>query len=261
MVLSAVHSSGGPSSFPNIWGRATVKTRPRSYSVNLLVSLAIAAVFTLVSPPVCRADLGLYTQDDATRALGQTYLRTYAWSFFRRRCPAWRNTALLRGGRRLPAHCQHDLAVHQHGAEHLLIFGHGELPALGGAGRGGSSQRSCAGGVPAYLSTCFWPCGCGKSSGGCSSLGHPAGTPTLAKILLLPLLASEFFLWSLGRGDHSRHLRQHRHPGLRRYDDDHAHQCLMVERTVQVCQGGGHPYWQVAGHAGVTTAPTATPSG
>ena len=29
---------------------------------------------------------------------------------------------LLHGGRRLPAHCQHDLAVHQHGAELLSLI-------------------------------------------------------------------------------------------------------------------------------------------
>ena len=81
VVLSAV-TAAGAILISQYLGQGSRKNAARSYSVNLLVSLAIAAVFTLVSTRFAEPILGLYTQDDATRALGQTYLQTYAWSFF-----------------------------------------------------------------------------------------------------------------------------------------------------------------------------------
>ena len=78
VVLSAV-TAAGAILISQYLGQGNRKNAARSYSVNLLVSLAIAAVFTLVSTRFAAPILGLYTQDDATRALGQTYLQTYAW--------------------------------------------------------------------------------------------------------------------------------------------------------------------------------------
>ena len=81
VVLSAV-AAAGAILISQYLGQGSRKNAARSYSINLLVSLAIAALFTLVSTQFSGPILGLYTQDDATRALGQTYLQTYAWSFF-----------------------------------------------------------------------------------------------------------------------------------------------------------------------------------
>ena len=74
VVLSAV-TAAGAILISQYLGQGSRKNAARSYSVNLLVSLAIAAVFTLVSTRFAEPILGLYTQDDATRALGQTYLQ------------------------------------------------------------------------------------------------------------------------------------------------------------------------------------------
>lgn len=131
VVLSAV-TAAGAILISQYLGQGSRKNAARSYSVNLLVSLAIAAVFTLVSTRFAEPILGLYTQDDATRALGQTYLQTYAWSFFPAALSGMAETLLCcMEAAVFPLIASMTSLCINTGLNYLLIFGHGGLPALG----------------------------------------------------------------------------------------------------------------------------------
>ena len=131
VVLSAV-TAAGAILISQYLGQGSHKNAARSYSVNLLVSLAIAAVFTLVSTRFAEPILGLYTQDDATRALGQTYLQTYAWSFFPAALSGMAETLLCcMEAAVFPLIASMTSLCINTGLNYLLIFGHGGLPALG----------------------------------------------------------------------------------------------------------------------------------
>lgn len=96
------------------------------------MSLAIAAVFTLVSTRFAEPILGLYTQDDATRALGQTYLQTYAWSFFPAALSGMAETLLCcMEAAVFPLIASMTSLCINTGLNYLLIFGHGGLPHWG----------------------------------------------------------------------------------------------------------------------------------
>ena len=177
VVLSAV-TAAGAILISQYLGQGSRKNAARSYSVNLLVSLAIAAVFTLVSTRFAEPILGLYTQDDATRALGQTYLQTYAWSFFPAALSGMAETLL----------CCMEAAVFPLIASMTSLCINTGLNYLlrprraartGGAGRG-SSQRGCAGGVLLTCLPVFGRAAAAKAVAAAVHAGlHSAGTSYL----------------------------------------------------------------------------------
>lgn len=166
------------------------------------MSLTIAALFTLVSTQFAGPILGLYTQDDATRALGQTYLQTYAWSFFPAALSSMAETLL----------CCMEAAVFpliasitslciNTALNYLLIFGHGGLPALGVQGAAVASVAAQV--VSCVLVYLFLAVRLRQKQWQLRfTLGFTRPELLTYAKILLPLLASEF-LWSLGENVYS----------------------------------------------------------
>ena len=197
VVLSAV-TAAGAILISQYLGQGSRKNAARSYSVNLLVSLAIAAVFTLVSTRFAAPILGLYTQDDATRALGQTYLQTYAWSFFPAALSGMAETLLCcMEAAVFPLIASMTSLCINTGLNYLLIFGHGGLPALGVQGAAVASVAAQV--VSCLLVYLFLAVRLRKKQWRLRfTLGFTRPELLTYAKILLPLLASEF-LWSLGQ--------------------------------------------------------------
>ena len=201
VVLSAV-TAAGAILISQYLGQGSRKNAARSYSVNLLVSLAIAAVFTLVSTRFAEPILGLYTQDDATRALGQTYLQTYAWSFFPAALSGMAETLLCcMEAAVFPLIASMTSLCINTGLNYLLIFGHGGLPALGVQGAAVASVAAQV--VSCLLVYLFLAVRLRKKQWRLRfTLGFTRPELLTYAKILLPLLASEF-LWSLGENVYS----------------------------------------------------------
>ena len=201
VVLSAV-TAAGAILISQYLGQGSRKNAARSYSVNLLVSLAIAAVFTLVSTRFAEPILGLYTQDDATRALGQTYLQTYAWSFFPAALSGMAETLLCcMEAAVFPLIASMTSLCINTGLNYLLIFGHGGLPALGVQGAAVASVAAQV--VSCLLVYLFLAVRLRQKQWRLRfTLGFTRPELLTYAKILLPLLASEF-LWSLGENVYS----------------------------------------------------------
>ena len=201
VVLSAV-TAAGAILISQYLGQGSRKNAARSYSVNLLVSLAITAVFTLVSTRFAEPILGLYTQDDATRALGQTYLQTYAWSFFPAALSGMAETLLCcMEAAVFPLIASMTSLCINTGLNCLLIFGHGGLPALGVQGAAVASVAAQV--VSCLLVYLFLAVRLRQKQWRLRfTLGFTQPELLTYAKILLPLLASEF-LWSLGENVYS----------------------------------------------------------
>ena len=207
VVLSAV-TAAGAILISQYLGQGSRKNAARSYSVNLLVSLAIAAVFTLVSTRFAEPILGLYTQDDATRALGQTYLQTYAWSFFPAALSGMAETLLCcMEAAVFPLIASMTSLCINTGLNYLLIFGHGGLPALGVQGAAGIKGAAIATLISqlfnlVFIAVGFALCIRKDEDKPVWSLRFSKITIKDYLIMIMPILVSEF-LWSLGENVYS----------------------------------------------------------
>ena len=107
----------------------------RSFSVNLLVSLGIAAVFTLLCLLLPRQIMGLYTKDGDTLAAASSYLVIVAGTFLPMAGATLLST-LFRCMEKasLPLYASIAAALLNTGLNYILIFGKLGFPAMGADG-------------------------------------------------------------------------------------------------------------------------------
>ncbi len=174
----------------------------RSFWVNMLVSLGIALLFTVVSVAFTEPILSCYTKDPVTRQLGETYLGIYAWSFFPAALSGMAETMLCcMEAAVFPLIASISSLVINTGLNYILIFGKFGFPELG---VGGAAIASVIAQVIACILTYLFLIWKLKEKG--MRLSFDIGferTELISYVkILTPLLVCEF-LWSLGENVYS----------------------------------------------------------
>lgn len=173
------------------------KPAARSFYQNLLLMLALSAVFTLPSIFLSGPIVALYSSDAATVGAGAEYLRVLAWSF---PCMALTSicSVLLRckGAASLPLYAGAGAAVLNTVLNYALIFGRLGFPALGVRG---AALATVAAQLFACLLTLglFWRREHREAWRLPFSLSMDRERWRQYGVILLPILLCEFF-WSLG---------------------------------------------------------------
>ena len=176
-------------------GRRAMGAFRRSFSVNLLLALALAGIFTALSAGAPKAVMGLYIRDQATVSEAAGYLRLTAGAFV-----PMAGTVLLsalyrcaeRAG--LPLYASLAAAALNTGLNFLLIFGGAGLPAMGARGAALAtliSQWAAFGIMLLLLPLCRKALAPGERGYASGFRWKEYGA------ILLPVLACEL-LWSLG---------------------------------------------------------------
>ena len=184
-------------------GRLMQKRGPQLQRQPAGVAGHCSGVYAGLPPGLPSLILSLYTQDDATRALGQTYLQTYAWSFFPAALSGMAETLLCcMEAAVFPLIASMTSLCIDTGLNYLLIFGHGGLPALG-------VQGAAVASVAAQVASCllvylFLAVRLAeKAVAAAVHAGlHPAGTAYLRQNSVCHCWPAEF-LWSLGENVYS----------------------------------------------------------
>ena len=104
----------------------------RSYHVNMLVSIVVALLFTVGSLAFTGQILGCYTKDMTTAAIGETYLKIYAWSFIPAALSGMAETMLCcMEAAVFPLIASIVSLIVNTGLNYLLIFGKFGFPEMG----------------------------------------------------------------------------------------------------------------------------------
>ena len=194
VVLGAVAAAAGIM-IAQYAGAKDERGMERSFCLNLLLGVVLAAVFMAVCCAFPHRVMALYTQDVAVRAQAAVYLQIYAFSFL----PVAISTIIavfLRciGKAILPLVASFFSVLLNTGLNYLFIFGHGGFSAMGvrGAALASVIAQMVAFGLTAVC-FCFsckgmihWP-----------GLSMPVETWRQYLSILSPILICEF-MWSLG---------------------------------------------------------------
>lgn len=178
-------------------GKRDEKEVNRSFSINLLVAVGLAAIFTVISAAFAIPVMGMYTQDTQTRLVAAGYLRIIAITFL----PIAGTTLLstmLRCMEKasLPLYACMVAMVVNTGLNYVLIFGKFGMPALGVNGAAIATAIAQAANF-LFMLVVFIRLYAkqGKTFHFSVALDCVRGRQYLA--MLLPILVTEL-LWSLG---------------------------------------------------------------
>lgn len=166
----------------------------RSFVVNLLISLGLAGVFTLLCGGFPSQIMGLYTTDAPMGQAAESYLRIITATFLPIAGATLLSTLLrCMEKAQLPLYASIASAVLNTGLNYLLIFGKLGLPAMGASGAAIATVISTW--VNFLLMLAMLDGSVLKKSGDARKIGKFNLKQYLS--MLLPILACEF-LWSLG---------------------------------------------------------------
>lgn len=177
-------------------GQKNKRELKRSFYVNLLFALGLAAVFTAACVCFPRSIIGVYTTDPLTLPVAAAYLKIIAWTFL----PMAGATLLSTVFRcmekaQLPLYAGIAAAVLNTGLNYLLIFGKLGFSPMGAEGAAIATLISQFANFAIMLLMLLTH----KSLLAKSSAGEPASKFDWKQYgaMLLPILICEF-LWSLG---------------------------------------------------------------
>lgn len=109
----------------------------RSFFVNLLLSIGIAALFTVLCALFPRQIMGLYTPDQDTKAAAAEYLAIISWTFLPMAGATLLSTLFRCTDRpKLPLYASIVCALLNTGLNYVLIFGKLGFPPMGATGAG-----------------------------------------------------------------------------------------------------------------------------
>ena len=165
----------------------------RSFSVNLLIALGLAGVFTLLCGGFPSQIMGLYTTDAPMGQAASSYLRIITATFLPIAGATLLSTLLrCMEKAQLPLYASIASAVLNTGLNYVLIFGKLGLPAMGANG------AAIATVISTWVNFLLMLVMLGRNSSVLKASGR-AGKFNLRQYLsmLLPILVCEF-LWSLG---------------------------------------------------------------
>ena len=166
----------------------------RSFYVNLLISLGLAGVFTLLCGGFPTQIMGLYTTDAPMGQAAAAYLRIITATFLPIAGATLLSTLLrCMEKAQLPLYASIASAVLNTGLNYILIFGKLGLPAMGASGAAIATVISTW--VNFLLMLAMLDGSVLKKSGDARKIGKFNLKQYLA--MLVPILACEF-LWSLG---------------------------------------------------------------
>lgn len=196
VVLASVSSVAGIMIAQYI-GKKDVRETGRSFYTNLLFSLLLVALFTLLSVAFPVQILGLYTEDAATVQVGAEYLRIYAVGFLPTAVTSVLS-AYLRCVQeaKIPLYAGLCASILNTVLNYVLIFGKAGFPALGIRGAAWASVLAQLLGCMATMVLFFLLQRKRKWEIPFAIISGKAGVGQYAAILA-PLLVCEFF-WSLG---------------------------------------------------------------
>lgn len=131
VVLGAIASVAGIM-ISQYMGRKDGKSAAKSFYINMVLSVGLAAVFMVLSMVFPEKIMALYTKDETTRALAVRYLRIYAISFLPMAVGSI-VTTMLRCMEKasLPLYASIFALVLNTGLNYLLIFGKWIFPEMG----------------------------------------------------------------------------------------------------------------------------------
>ena len=192
VIVSAVGVVGGIM-ISQYLGQKNSREMRRSFSVNLLIALGLAGVFTLLCGGFPSQIMGLYTTDAPMRQAASSYLRIITATFVPIAGATMLST-LLRclEKAQLPLYASIASAVLNTALNYVLIFGKLGLPAMGANG------AAIATVISTWVNFLLMLVMLGRNGSVLKASGR-AGKFNLRQYLsmLLPILVCEF-LWSLG---------------------------------------------------------------
>lgn len=196
VVLGAIAAAAGIMTAQYI-GQENDDDLQKSFSVNFLAAVLLAALFMALGVLIPDRLMGLYTTDTATIACAAEYLRVYAAAFIPMAAVSLLSVLLrCMDAAALPLVVSFAAVGCNTGLNYLLIFGKCGFPALGVRGAAIASAISQAG---AFVLLIIFFVRVMKNKG--RVLHFDIGMDRAHRIqyvgILLPILACEF-LWSLG---------------------------------------------------------------
>lgn len=196
VVLGAIAAAAGIMTAQYI-GQENDDDLQKSFSVNFLAAVLLAALFMALGVLIPDRLMGLYTTDTATIACAAEYLRVYAAAFIPMAAVSLLSVLLrCMDAAALPLVVSFAAVGCNTGLNYLLIFGKCGFPALGVRGAAIASVISQAG---AFVLLIIFFVRVMKNKG--RVLHFDIGMDRAHRIqyvgILLPILACEF-LWSLG---------------------------------------------------------------
>lgn len=196
VVLGAIAAAAGIMTAQYI-GQENDDDLQKSFSVNFLAAVLLAALFMALGVLIPDRLMGLYTTDTATIACAAEYLRVYAATFIPMAAVSLLSVLLrCMDAAALPLVVSFAAVGCNTGLNYLLIFGKCGFPALGVRGAAIASVISQAG---AFVLLIIFFVRVMKNKG--RVLHFDIGMDRAHRIqyvgILLPILACEF-LWSLG---------------------------------------------------------------
>lgn len=196
VVLGAIAAAAGIMTAQYI-GQENDDDLQKSFSVNFLAAVLLAALFMALGVLIPDRLMGLYTTDTATIACAAEYLRVYATAFIPMAAVSLLSVLLrCMDAAALPLVVSFAAVGCNTGLNYLLIFGKCGFPALGVRGAAIASVISQAG---AFVLLIIFFVRVMKNKG--RVLHFDIGMDRAHRIqyvgILLPILACEF-LWSLG---------------------------------------------------------------
>lgn len=142
VVLAAITTAAGIM-ISQYMGKKDEKSVSWSFVVNTALSIGLAAVFLFICMAFPEIILGVYTKDEATKAMGASYIRILAISFLPMAISAIVTTMLrCMELASLPLYASVFALLLNTGLNYLLIFGKGIFPAMGVEGAAWASVIS-----------------------------------------------------------------------------------------------------------------------
>ena len=142
VVLAAITTAAGIM-ISQYMGKKDEKSVSWSFVVNTALSIGLAAVFLFICMAFPEIILGVYTKDEATKAMGASYIRILAISFLPMAISAIVTTMLrCMELASLPLYASVFALLLNTGLNYLLIFGKGIFPSMGVEGAAWASVIS-----------------------------------------------------------------------------------------------------------------------
>lgn len=203
VVLAAISTAAGIMISQYI-GAKKDESVNRSFSLNLVLAISVAAVFLVACMSFPEIIMGIYTKNEVTRELASDYLRIFSVAFLPMAVSSIVTTMLrCMGHAVLPLYSSIFALVMNTGLNYMLIFGKWIFPEMGvkGAALATVLSQMISCGIILIL---FGKCLCGRKEKGvlnwCKNKRYRAYDDKYRKQymgILCPMLACEF-LWSLG---------------------------------------------------------------
>ena len=169
----------------------------KSFWVNTLAAMAVAAVFTVLSICLAGPILEIYTTDQAAIAEGAVYLRIISFTFIPMAISSIAATWLrCHEKASLPLYASFLAVLCNTGLNYVLIFGKLGLPRLQSKGAGYATLISQLVNMLLMVIGMLW-CVKKEQKKTCFSIRLEKMTKNQYLVMLLPILLTEF-LWSLG---------------------------------------------------------------